>query len=228
MNRSLKFTIKDDKCPWHTHRIMDLCQFLTWNVLAPFCTRQKARWDSRFAQSFTHDTACDPFAAIGTIVFTVPPLFAGQTGALARDILNALKKLGIQTGPFIFEKAPRGFAIRTMRIPILDNPTKLSGPPEVTMSMISGCVVLRDLLGFAQRGGQFEMTPVELLKRISAVTEDQIVRCSSSPMRDSGPKKAVKPVANPITMRAIQRILEELTQFAQWAADHHYQRLQAH
>jgi hypothetical protein len=228
MNRSLKFTIKDDQCPWHTHRIMDLCQFLTWNVLAPFCARNGARWDSRFAQSFTHDTACDPFAPTGTIIFTVPPLFAGQTGTLERDIHGALQKLEIQTGPFLFEKAPRGFAIRTIHIPILENPTKLSGPPEVTMSLISGCVVLRDLLGFAQRNGQFEMTPAELLKRIAAVTEDQIVRCSSSPMRDPGPKKSVKAVSNPITMRAIRRILEELTQLAQWAADHRYQRLLAH
>jgi len=228
MNRSLKFTIKDDQCPWHTHRIMDLCQFLAWNVLAPFCARHGARWDSRFAQSFTHDTSGDPFAATGTIIFTVPPLFSGQTGALEIDIHNALKKLGIQTGPFVFEKAQRGFAIRTIRIPILENPTKLSGPPDVTMSMISGCVVLRDLLGFSQCNGQFEMMPAELLKRIAAVTEAQIVRYSSSPMRDAGPKKVVKPVSNPITMRAIRRILEELSQFAQWAASHHYQRLLAY
>lgn len=228
MNRSLKFTIKDDQCPWHTHRIMDLCQFLAWNVLAPFCARQKARWDSRFAQSFAHDTSGDPFAPTGTIIFTVPPLFAGNTGSLEADIHSALKKLGIQTGPFLFEKAPRGFAIRTIHIPVLENPTTLSGPPDVTMSIISGCVVLRDMLGFAQVNGQFEMTPSELLKRIAAVTETQIVQHSSSPMRDRGPKKAVKPVSNPITLRAIKRILGELSQLGEWAENHHYQRLLAY
>ena len=94
MNRKLSFTIADKPAHWRTHRIMELCEYLTANVLEPLCAKDGVKWHRRFLDNFTYDNACDPLEPTGTIRFTVPPLFAGRVTELEHAILGELAKLG--------------------------------------------------------------------------------------------------------------------------------------
>lgn len=138
MNRKLDFTIADGLMRSRTHRIMELCDYLTGSVLEPMFAREGAKWDRRFMDFFSFDNTCDPLEPTGTIRFTVPPLFAGRVRELEAAITQELARLKIKTGPFQYERHPVLQTIQAMVIPIVENPTALAAPPDVNMSHMRG------------------------------------------------------------------------------------------
>jgi hypothetical protein len=224
MNRKLSFTITEGPTYWRTQRIMELCDYLTGNVLEPMFAREGTKWNRRFMDFFTFDNASDPLEPTGTIRFTVPPLFAGRVRELENAITQELAKLRIKTGPFKYERDPALHAVRAILIPITENPTALVAPPDVNMSRMRGCVVLRDLLGYQWANGRYEFMADDLLKRVSAVTEDKIAACTASPVKGA---EGVRRTPSPISMKAVRRCLDEVRQFGLWALSHNHQKLAA-
>lgn len=223
---SLKFTITEEANRLHTHRITDLCDYLTAKVLDPFCARQGVRWDCRFKEFFTHQRDCDPFEPTGTIVFYPPLMFAGQIGEMESEIKQELNRLGIKTAAFEYDCVPGTQTAKEIRIPILQNPTAQSGPPEVNLSRSTGNIVLRDLLGIPASNGSYVFSAEDVLNKVPTITDQQIETVTAAPMVDPAVKK-IKKTANPITLKSIRRSLEELAQFARWATRHNYHHLQA-
>ena len=78
MHRKLTFTIAEGPIHWRTHRVMELCEYLTGHVLEPMFKRTGWNWNPRFMNFFTFDNASHPLDPTGTIEFSVPPLLAGQ------------------------------------------------------------------------------------------------------------------------------------------------------
>ena len=224
MQTKLNFTIADKPIRWRTHRIMELCDYLTGNVLEPMFAREGRQWDPRFMDFFTFDNASNPLEPTGTILFAVPPMFTGQVGELETAITQELAKLRIKTAPFTYERDPVLQTVRSIRITITENPTALAAPPDVNMSHTRGCVVLRDLLGYQRVNGRYEFTADDLVKRVSAVTEDKIAACTASPVKGS---EGLRRTPSPISMKAVRRCLEEIKQFGLWALSHNHQRLAA-
>jgi hypothetical protein len=224
MHRKLNFTLADGPIYWRTHRIMELCDYLTGNVLEPMFAREGAKWNRRFMDFFTFDNTCDPLEPTGTIRFAVPPLFAGRIGELETAITFELSKLRIKTGPFSYEREPELGTIRVILIPVTENPTALAAPPDVNMSHTRGCLVLRDLLGYQRVNGRYEFTADDLVHRVASITEDKIAACTASPVKSS---EGVRRTPSPVSMRAIRRCLEEVRQFGVWAMNHQYRRLAA-
>jgi hypothetical protein len=224
MKRKLNFTIADGPVYWRTHRIMELCDYLTDNVLEPLCSKDGTKWDRRFTNFFAFDNTCDPLEPTGTIQFTVPPLFAGRVGEVERAIMGELGRLKIKTGTFRYEIDPRFNTVQVIHIPITENPTALSAPPEVNMSHTRGCLVLRDLLGYQKTDGRYEFVADDLIQRASCVTEKAIAACTVSPVKGA---EGVRPTPSPVSMKAIRRCLEEIRQFGQWALSHNYRKLAA-
>ena len=224
MHRKLSFTIAEGPIYWRTHRIMELCDFLTSNVLEQMFAREGKKWDRRFMDFITFDNSCDPLEPTGTILLAVPPLFAGRVGELENAITQELAKLRIKTCPFEYERDPVLQTVKAIRISITENPTALAAPPDVNMSRTRGCVVLRDLLGYQWVNGRYEFTADDLVKRVSAVTEDKIAACTASPVRGA---EGVRRTPSPISMKAVRRCLEEIKQFALWAANHNHRKLAA-
>jgi hypothetical protein len=224
MHRKLSFTVTEGPVHWRTHRIMELCDFLTANVLEPMFAREGAKWNRRFMDFFTFDNASDPLEPTGNIRFAVPPLFAGRVGELEAAISRELGKLNIKTAPFKYERDPVLQTIQTIRITITENPTAMEAPPDVNMSHTRGCVVLRDLLGYQRVNGRYEFTADDLVKRVSSITEDKIAACTASPVKGS---EGVRRTPSPISMKAVRRCLEEIKQFALWALNHNHQKLAA-
>src|ERR1019366_7244231 len=128
MHRKLSFTIADGPIYWRTHRIMELCDYLTASVLEPMFAREGAAWNRRFMDFFTFDNGCDPLEPTGTIRFAVPPLFAGRLGELEATITQELAKLRIKTGPFSYEREPVLHTVQVILISITENPTALAAP----------------------------------------------------------------------------------------------------
>jgi hypothetical protein len=224
MNRKLNFTIADAPPHWRTHRIMELCDYLTGNVLEPLFAREGLKWDRRFMDFFAFDNTCDPLEPTGTIQFNVPPLFAGRLGELERAIVQELARLNIKTGPFTYQRDARLNTVRTILIPITENPTALAAPPDVNMSHMRGYLVLRDLLGYQKVNGRYEFAPDDLLQRVSSVTEDRIAACTASPVKGA---EGVRRTPSPISIKAIRRCLEEIKQFSLWALNHNHRKLAA-
>jgi hypothetical protein len=224
MTRKLNFTIADGPIYWRTHRIMELCDYLTGKVLEPMFAREGKQWDRRFMDFFTFDNTCDPLEPTGTIRFTVPPMFAGQVGELEWTILQELCRLKIKTAPFVYERDPALRTVKTIVIRVIENPTALMAPPDVNMSQMRGYLVLRDLLGYQKVNGRYEFAPEDLLKRASSVTEDKIATCTASPVKVA---EEVLRTPSTISMEAIRRCLDELKEFGLWAKSHNYQRLAA-
>jgi len=144
----LRFSIAEERNPLRTRSVMDLCDYLTEKMLVPRFAASGSKWSHEFMDFFTFDNTCDPLQPTGTIIFTVPPLFAGCAASLQASILDELGKLKIKTGAIVQEEHPVVPAAQVMRIQIVDNPTALLQPPEVNMSVTRGTVVLRDLLGY--------------------------------------------------------------------------------
>jgi hypothetical protein len=224
MNRKLHFTIADKPINWRTHRIMDLCDYLTGSVLEPLFASEGKSWNRRFMDFFSFDNSCDPLEPTGTIKFAVPPMFAGRLSELESVIHRELGRVGIKTGPFTYEKDPVLHTVQTISIPIIENPTALAAPPDVNMSQTRGCLVLRDLLGYQKVNGRYEFAPEDLLTRASAVTEDKIATCTASPVKVA---EEVRRTPSAVSMKAIRRCLEELKQFGLWAQTHNYRKLAA-
>ncbi len=224
MHRKLQFTLADAPIHWRTHRVMELCDYLTANVLEPLFKREHATWNRQFMDFFSFDNACDPMEPTGMIRFAVPPLFAGRIGELENAITQELSKLNIKLGPFTYERDPELHTVRTIFIHVVENPTALYAPPDVNMSHTRGCLVLRDLLGYQRVNGRYEFTADDLVKRVASVTEDKIAACTASPVKSV---EGVRRTPSPISMRAIRRCLEEVKQFGAWAVSHNYQRLAA-
>jgi hypothetical protein len=223
MHRKLNFTLAEGPCHWRTHRIMELCEYLTGTVLEPMFAREGAKWNRRFMDFFTFDNTCDPLEPTGTIRFTVPPMFAGRVGELESTIIGELAKLKIKTGPLRHEKdveLPR----LVILIPVIENPTALLAPPDVNMSHTRGCLVLRDLLGYQRVNGRYEFSAEDLVKRVASVTEDNIAACTASPVKVS---EDVRRTPSPISMKAIRRCLDEVKQFGLWALSHNHRKLAA-
>jgi hypothetical protein len=224
MHRKLNFTVADGPLHWRTHRIMELCDYLTGNVLEALFAREGAKWDRRFMDFVTFDNASDPLEPTGTIRFAVPPLFAGRIGELEGAILREFSKLKIKIAPFAYERDPALHTVETILIKITENPTALVAPPDVNMSHTRGCLVLRDLLGYQKVNGRYEFTADDLLKRVSSVTEDKIAACTASPVKST---EGLRRTPSPISMKAIRRCLDEVRQFGAWALSHNYRRLAA-
>jgi hypothetical protein len=222
---SLKFTVAEETKSANTQTVLDLCDYLSHQVVDAFCAKQGGPWDSRFQNFFSHDVDCNPFEATGIIEFRPPGLFAGQIGGLENAIRAELMTLNIKFAEFEHVAGPHLNSPVIIRIRILDNPTAKNGPPEVTMSNTAGCVVLRDLLGVAEKEGQYVLNPVEVLQKVSSLKEEQIDSCTAAPVRDE--KKGVRLVTSPTRAKAIHRCLAEIAQFARWAVSHHYQKVMA-
>ncbi len=227
MNMKLQFTLAEQPVHRPTHRIMDLCDYLTAEVLQPMLKRNGVKWDSRFMDFFSFDNTCNPLDPTGAIRLAVPPLLAGQIGCLEQAIVQELSRLKIKTGPFQYERDPVHSTVQAMTIPITDNPTALAAAPEVNMSYMRGYLVLRDLLGYERVDGRYEFSAEDLLKRLSSVTEDKIAACTASPVRDPEMRGEVRRKPSPVSMKAIKRCLDEIKQFAQWAVSHHYRKVAA-
>jgi hypothetical protein len=223
MHRKLKFTLAQGPVHWRTHRIMELCEYLTANVLEPLFLREKVKWNGQFMDFFTFDNACDPLEPTGTILFTVPPLFAGHLGELETAIRRELDKVNIRTGPWSYERLATTQTY-LITIPVISNPGALTAPPDVNMSHTRGCLVLRDLLGYQRINGRYEFAAEDLVKRVSEVTEDKIAACTASPVKS---KEGVRRTPSPVSIKAIRRCLEEVKQFGAWAMAHNHRQLAA-
>lgn len=224
MHRKLTFSVAESPVYWRTHRIMELCEYLTGNVLQPMFEREHARWDSRFINFFSFDNGCDPLEPTGTIRLSVPSLFAGRAGELESSIVNELAKLKIKTALFTYERDPSFGTVQTIIIKVIENPTALFAPPDVNMSHTRACLVLRDLLGYQRVNGKYEFTADDLVRRVSSVTEEKIAACTASPVKNS---EGVRRTPSPVSMKAIRRCLEEVKQFGHWALTHNHRRLAA-
>jgi hypothetical protein len=224
MHRKLSFTIADGPIQWRTHRIMELCDYLTGTVLEPMFAREGKKWSRRFMDFITFDNASDPLEPTGTIRFAVPPLFAGKVGELEAAVAHELAKLGIKTAPFEYERDPALNTIQVIRIRVTENPTAQVAPPDVNMSHTRGCVVLRDLLGYQRVNGRYEFTADDLVERVSAVTEDKIAACTASPVKSA---EGLRRTPSAVSMKAVRRCLDEVRQFGLWALNHNYRKLAA-
>jgi hypothetical protein len=224
MNRKVNFTIADGPIHWRTHRIMELCDYLTGNVLEPMFAEAGTKWERRFIDFFSFDNDCDPLEPTGSIRFTIPPMFLGRAGELEEAITRELAKLRIKTAPFEYERHPSLGTALAFRIPVIENPTALMAPPEVNMSQTRGCLVLRDLLGYKKENGRYEFQADDLVSRLSSVTEEKIAACTASPVKSA---EGVRRTPSPVSVKAIRRCIEEVRQFAVWAMNHNYQNLAA-
>ena len=227
MSATLNFTIVDEPCHLHTHRLMDLCEFLTARVIEPFLARQGVRWERDFQDFLTPAGQCSPFDAKGTLIFRPPPMFLGQLGELEQGIVSALVNAGIGVGPLEREESDVPPVVKIVRIPIEDNPTWDSGPPEVNMSETAGRIVLRDLLGYWKADGRYIFGTDDILCKVRSVTEKQIQGVSRCPSLERLGTRRILALPNPTVMRRVRRCLEEVERFAQWAKAHHYQKLSA-
>jgi hypothetical protein len=222
---SLTLTIPENADRLPTHRIIDLCQYLTVKVLQPFFARNQVAWKKPSKDFFSPDGGTDPFEPSGTINFYPPALFAGQLGELETLIKKELARMKIKLGPFQRENHRVRRAVRVVRILIKENPTWDSGPPEVNLSTTAGSLVLRDILGFPQVNGTFQFTADEALKRIPTVTEEQIRKAALRPNRDPNAANRPRPMPSAMIIKRIQRALDELHRFAQWAKVHKFKNL---
>lgn len=223
----LRFTITDAPKHPQTQRIVDLCDYLAVKVLDPLFARNEVKWDRRFKDFFHLDNSCTPLDPVGTIRLEVPPVLIGQIDQLEAAIRDELTKLKIKIAPFVRE-GNTGISVKPLLvISIIDNPTVLLEPPEVNMSYIRGRVVLRDLLGYKYVNGHYEFDAEDLLKRLTAVTEEKIAACTASPIRDAKAPGGVRRTPSPVSIKAVRRCLEEVQRFAQWALSHQYRRLSA-
>ncbi len=227
MNKKLTFTLTEQANPLRTRCIMDLCDYLADRILAPRFALSGVTWKHEYMDFFGFDNTCDPLQPTGTIVFTVPPMFAGNLASLESAITEELGRLNIKIGAFTPEARPDDASAVVVRIHVVDNPTALLQPPEVNMSATRGTVVLRDLLGYQPANGRYEFAADDLLKRMSTVTEDKIAACTASPVRDKQAPAGVRRSPSPVSMKAVRRCLDEIQQFAQWAMGHNYRRLAA-
>lgn len=224
MNRKLQFSVGDAPIGVRTHRIAELCDYLATTVLEPLFVREGRSWDRRFMDFFSFDNDCDPLEPTGTIHFDVPLMFAGRERELEASIRQELSKLRIRTGPFKVVRCPRSKTVERIIIPVLDNPTALTAPPDVNMSKMRGYLVLRDLLGYERVNGRYEFSPEDLIKRLAKVTDEKIAACTASPVKG---KEGVRPTPSPVSMKAIRRCLEEVQQLAQWARKNGHARVAA-
>jgi hypothetical protein len=62
--------------------------------------------------------------------------------------------------------------------------------------------MLRDLLGCQRVNGRYEFMADELVKHVSAVTEDKIAACTASPVKSA---EGVRRTPSPISMTAVRR-----------------------
>lgn len=226
-NMSLIFSIADRKDGHYTHRVWDLCHYLTDRVMKPFFARHNVAWERHAEDFFAPMKGATPFEPTGTILFRVPPMFAGQLGELESLIVAELARHGIRLGAFVREFSPDGLSVVRVQIPVTENPTAHCGPPEVNMSLSAGCLVLRDLLGYRQNHGSYEFTADDVLQRLEALTESQVVKCSTRTVRDPSAPGRLRVTQSAATAQRIQRCLEEVRRFAQWAKSHRYMRLRA-
>jgi hypothetical protein len=220
----LHFNIVDAPNQLPTHTIMDLCDYLTKHVLEPFLSRDGRPWDSRFMNFFVLDNSCDPMESVGVLQIAVHPYFTGRTSQLAEEIATQLFELGIRIGPIRYEPCERCLGREVMVLPITENPTALIAPPAVNIGYARAQVVLRDLLGYRPVEGRFVFESSDLLNRVSSVTNEQIAATVSSPVKVG---RDLRRDPSPAGVRAINRCLEEIRSFAQWAASHNYSQLSA-
>lgn len=223
---ALKFTVGDQAQKLHTHRIWDICEFLAVRVVEPFLIERGVRLDPRFTNYFNPAGGSSPYEPTGVIEFFPPGLYADQIDTFEQAIHAELAKLGIQLGPVERELYPGLPVVRVVRIPIVANPTALSGPPEVSMSISAGRTVLRDLLGFQPAQGRYEFTAAELLTRVLKVTEEGVRGCSAAPVKDPKAPKSVRRLSSALTVQRIRRCLAELEQYARWVLDQKYRTIQ--
>jgi hypothetical protein len=224
MNRKLNFTIAEEPAVLRTHKILDLCDYLTSRVLEPKFAQAGAKWDARFMDFFTHDPNTNPMEPTGRIKFTVPPLFAGRIGELEDAVRTELGALGIKTGPFSYEPHSVVSSIQVISIPIVENPTVLISPPDVNIGYNHGFIVLRDLLGYKPANGRYEFAAQDVLKRANALTDEKIIAATVSPLKTA---QGVQRVPSAVTVKSFKRCLEEIKLFATWATQHNYRTLAA-
>jgi hypothetical protein len=223
----LIFSIPQEAEDERAYHVWGLCNYLTKKVMDPFCARDGGTWDNQFKDFFIHDPSQNPFDPTGVIIFTPPALFEGQFGALETAIKTELEQLHIKTAPFKYVRHQHRRTIKSIRIPIIENPNALNGPPEVSMSKTVGCYVLRDLLGCIRTDGRYEIKTSDVLEKVSNISEEQIQAICKAPVMDTKSPARVRRVSSPFRTKAIQRCIHELSQLALWAAKHHYDTLVA-
>ena len=151
MYRKLSFTITEGPIYWRTHRIMELCDYLTamcWNPCSPARARNgtAASWTS--SPSTTRATRWSrPAPSVSRCRLCSPGGWANWKPRSPRNSPSC----GSRPARSTMRSDPVLRTVKTILISITENPTALVAPPDVNMSDTRGCVVLRDLLGYQQR-----------------------------------------------------------------------------
>ena len=224
---SLKFIVADRPTQLYTHHLAALCDYLTAKVMEPFLAARGASCDSRFNDFFIHGSESHPYEATGEIDFMVPGQYDCKVGELEQSIIKELYKAGISVGPLRRETHPDSQAVKVVHIPVVDNPTAQSGPPEVNISPNAGRLVLRDLLGIQPKNGAYDFTPADVLARLSSVKPEALEKCGAAPLWDPARSGQVRRTTTPKTTQLVGRCLQEIGAFAGWAERNRFQKLQA-
>lgn len=214
---SLKFIAADRPTQLYTHNLAALCEYLTARVMEPFLATHGATWDPRFNEFFIHGNESHPYEGTGVIDFMVPGLYDCKVGELEQAILKELGLAEIFVGPLRRETHPESRAVKVVHIPILENPTARSGPPEVNVSPNAGRLVLQDLLGIQPKNGLYDFTPSEVLGRLAAVKPESVEKCGAAPLWDASHSGQVRRTTTPKTTQLIWRCMREIEDFAGWA-----------
>lgn len=126
---------------------------------------------NRPADLLTTDGSADIDSPTGILNLYISGYTMETQKQFLKIVVTELRKLGIKYGEFKLEKS-NAYAYNVIRIPILENNTVYSGPPEINLSNRNFYHILHDILQFEpddDSNSGFAFTVTELKNRINAV-----------------------------------------------------------
>ena len=176
----------------------------------------------------------DGNAAKGTLNLYTSGIISASLQNILKGIFEELRKLGVKWGQIKKEKSGVYKNSEVIRIPILSNPSKYSGPPEVNLSNRNAFQIFKEILQFEDDDYTFTMNSQDLKERIESIlnhdpewmdkntVDTKIDKPEVDPAdtwKDEPPKGATM-INVGIDKEYIKQRLEQILEIANWAIQH--------
>jgi hypothetical protein len=182
LTESMTLTVSGINGDDRTDKLLDLCFHLlrtcAYQILDNLPPDQQQYWRKN-GLSYHDMLAPDGHSHFdqptGVINFYIAGLTSQSQTKILRNIFAELRKLGIKWGKIVKEQS-KMFKSPVVRIPIVSNNQKYSGPPELNMSNSNAYHIFHNVLGFEpadKHNSSFSFTVQEVEDAIIAAFQDK-------------------------------------------------------
>lgn len=180
LKESMNVMIKGAKYPHHIEDLNELAYHILEKIISPilnnlpedqknYFRKNSISYYDMFVPDGSYHSQESP-GSTGIINFYISGFTSKTLQLIIKQIFKELRHLNIKWGKIKLEQS-QAYKSKVIRIPIIKNDHKTSGPPELNLANVSAYQIFHNILQY-EGDYSFQMDAKELIERINSLSAD--------------------------------------------------------